>query len=105
MEKRTGLFRCYISRVENGHTIPSIKTLEKFAGALMVPMYQLLYQGEEPPQPPEFSIKKDEELWGNSKREARHLNRLRRSLAKMDETERKILLGLAGRMAQGARSE
>jgi transcriptional regulator with XRE-family HTH domain len=38
MEKRTGLFRCYISRVENGHTIPAIETIEKFARALEVPM-------------------------------------------------------------------
>jgi transcriptional regulator with XRE-family HTH domain len=41
MEKRTGLLRCYISRVENGHTVPSVDTLEKMAGALEVPMYRL----------------------------------------------------------------
>jgi len=29
IEKRTGLLRCYISRVENGHTVPAIETLEK----------------------------------------------------------------------------
>ncbi len=27
IEKRTGLLRCYISRVENGHTVPAIETL------------------------------------------------------------------------------
>ena len=43
IEERTGLLRCYISRVENGHTIPAIETLEKFARALETPMYQLLY--------------------------------------------------------------
>lgn len=37
MEKRTGLLRCYISRVENGHTVPSIETLEKCARALEIP--------------------------------------------------------------------
>ena len=42
IEKRTGLLRCYISRVENGHTVPAVETLEKFARALEVPMYQLL---------------------------------------------------------------
>ena len=41
IEQRTGLLRCYISRVENGHTVPSIETLEKLARALEVPMYQL----------------------------------------------------------------
>ncbi len=42
IEKRTGLLRCYLSRVENGHTIPAIETLEKIARALEVPIYQLL---------------------------------------------------------------
>jgi transcriptional regulator with XRE-family HTH domain len=50
IEKRTGLLRCYISRVENGHTVPSVETLEKFARALEVPMYQLFHEGEAPPK-------------------------------------------------------
>lgn len=49
IEKRTGLLRCYISRVENGRTVPSIQTLEKFAQALGVPVYALFYEGEMPP--------------------------------------------------------
>ena len=49
IEKRTGLLRCYISRVENGHTVPAIETLEKMARAFEVPMYELFYDGEEPP--------------------------------------------------------
>lgn len=51
MEKRTGLFRCYISRVENGHTIPSIETLGKMAGALEIELYQLFFTGEGKPEP------------------------------------------------------
>jgi transcriptional regulator with XRE-family HTH domain len=50
IEKRAGLPRCYISRVENGHTVPAIETLEKLARALEVPLYQLFYDGEEPPR-------------------------------------------------------
>ncbi len=50
IEKRTGLLRCYISRVENGHTVPAIETLEKLARALEIPLYQLFYDGEEPPK-------------------------------------------------------
>jgi transcriptional regulator with XRE-family HTH domain len=46
IEKRTGLLRCYISRVENGHTVPAIETLEKLARALEVPMYRLFHEGE-----------------------------------------------------------
>ncbi len=49
VESRTGLLRCYISRVEHGHTVPSVVTLEKFARALEVPIYQLFYDGENPP--------------------------------------------------------
>ena len=47
IEKRSGLLRCYISRVENGHTVPAVETLEKLARALEVPMYELLYEGED----------------------------------------------------------
>ncbi len=49
IEKRTGFKPSYISRVENGHTVPSIETLEKFARALEVALYQLFYEAEESP--------------------------------------------------------
>ena len=58
IEKRTGLLRCYISRVENGHTVPAIETLEKMARALEVPLYQLFYDGEEPPKLPNLLKRK-----------------------------------------------
>jgi transcriptional regulator with XRE-family HTH domain len=50
IEERTGLFRCYVSRVENGHTTPSLETLENFSRALNVPLYQLFYDGEDVPK-------------------------------------------------------
>jgi transcriptional regulator with XRE-family HTH domain len=46
IQKRTGLFRCYTSRVEHGHTIPSIGTLEKYATALEVPLYRFFTDEE-----------------------------------------------------------
>lgn len=58
VEKRTGLLRCYISRVENGHTVPAVETLEKFARALEIPMYQLFYDGDEPPALPDVPKRK-----------------------------------------------
>ena len=58
IEKRTGLIRCYVSRVENNHTVPAIETIEKFARALEVPMYPLFYYGEEPPQLPILAKRK-----------------------------------------------
>ena len=52
IEKRTDLLRCYISRVENGHAVPAIETLAKLARAMEIPLYQLFYEGEEPPALP-----------------------------------------------------
>lgn len=101
IEKRTGLLRCYISRVENGHTVPAIETLEKMARALEVPLYQLFYDGEEPPELPALPKRKtsDEIAFGTSGKEARFLNKFRRLLGKVDEGDRKLLLYMAQKMA------
>jgi transcriptional regulator with XRE-family HTH domain len=101
MEDRSGLFRCYISRVENGHTIPAIETLEKMARALEVPMYQLFYDGEEPPKLPIFPNRKSSEdtLWGSFGKEARYLSKLRRVLGKANEQDRKLIMQMAQKMA------
>ena len=50
IEKRSVLLRCYISRVENGHTVPAVETLEKLARAMDVPLYQLFYDIDAPPE-------------------------------------------------------
>src|ERR1700677_2224082 len=73
IEKRPGLIRCYVSRVENGHTVPSIDTLEKFARALEVPMYQFFYDGENPDKRPNLPKRVTEEdiSWGSSGKDAR----------------------------------
>jgi transcriptional regulator with XRE-family HTH domain len=69
VEKRTGLLRCYISRVENGHTVPAIETLEKCARALEIPMYQLFYDGAEPPKPPVLPKKSEHDMeWSLGRR-------------------------------------
>src|SRR3989454_7876295 len=54
IEKRSGLLRSYLSRVEHGHTVPSVETLEKLAHAIGVPLYQLFYEGDEPPEVPDL---------------------------------------------------
>jgi transcriptional regulator with XRE-family HTH domain len=102
VEKRTGLLRCYISRVENGHTVPAIETLEKLARALELPMYQLFYDGEEPPKLPNLLTRKssDETAWGSSGKDARFLGKLRRLLGKTDEKDRKIILLMAQKMVR-----
>ena len=101
IEKRTGLLRCYISRVENGHTVPAIETLEKMARAFEVPMYELFYDGEEPPKLPNLPKHKssEENAWGNSGKDERFLSKLRRLLGKSDEQHRKLILLMAQKMA------
>jgi transcriptional regulator with XRE-family HTH domain len=100
IEKRTGLLRCYLSRVENGHTVPAIETLEKIARALEVPLYQLFYDGEEPPALPNLPRRRssDDIAWGSSGKEARLLVLFRRQLGRMDEHDRRLLLCLAQKM-------
>jgi transcriptional regulator with XRE-family HTH domain len=102
IEKRTGLLRCYISRVENGHTVPAIETLEKMARALEVPLYQLFYDGEEPPKLPNLLKRKssDDVAWGSTGKDARFLSKLRRVLGKSDEQNRKLILFMAQKMAR-----
>ena len=101
IEKRTGLLRCYISRVENGHTVPAVETLEKLARAFEVPLYQLFYEGNEPPKLPNLLKRKssDEDAWGSSGKDARFLSKLRRSLGRANEQDRKIVLFMAQKMA------
>jgi transcriptional regulator with XRE-family HTH domain len=101
IEKRTGLLRCYISRVENGHTVPAIETMEKMARALEIPMYQLFYDGDEPPKVLNLPKRKtDEDAWGSSGKDARFLNKLRRVLSKTDEEHRKLVFHMAQKMAR-----
>lgn len=102
IEKRTGLLRPYISRVENGHTIPSVETLEKFARALEIPLYQLFYEGEEPPKLPQLPkrLSSEDIAFGARGKEARFLEKFRRLLARMSERDRTLLLHAASRMAK-----
>ena len=100
IEKRTGLLRCYISRVENGHTVPAVETLEKFARALEVPLYQLFYEGNEPPKVPNFAKRKSTSLqsWGDTGKDARMLQKFRKLLGRADEDDRRLLLFMAKKM-------
>ena len=101
IEKKTGLLRCYVSRVENGHTVPSVETLEKFARALEIPMYQLFYDGEEPPKLPNLLKRKtaDDIVWGNSGKDARLLAKFCRLFSHMKEGDLKVVLLMAQKMA------
>jgi transcriptional regulator with XRE-family HTH domain len=97
VEKRTGLLRCYISRVECGHTVPAVETLEKSARALEVPMYQLFY-GEEEPLPP-FKVSGDgRDDWASHGKGARIFGKIRRAVARMSDNDRALLLHMAAKI-------
>ena len=99
IEKRSGLLRCYISRVENGHTVPSVETLEKMARSLEVPMYRLFHDGEVPAGLSKMKPPKDDEF-GSKGSEADYLSKLRRLLAKMEPDDQKLLLHMAQKVAR-----
>ena len=102
IEKRTGLLRCYISRVENGHTVPAIETLEKISRALEVPMYQLFYDGQEFPETPVLSNNGKED-WASQGKGQRLFMKMRRFLSNTNEADRGLLLHLAKEMSRRKR--
>jgi transcriptional regulator with XRE-family HTH domain len=101
IEKKTGLLRCYVSRVEHGHTVPAVETLEKFARALEIPLYQLFYDGEEPPELLDLPKRKgDPKLFGATGNDARVIEKFRRLLGQTDAKNQNILLHMAQKMAR-----
>ena len=104
IEKRTGLLRCYVSRVENGHTVPAVETLEKFARALEVPMYQLFYEGEEPPKLLNLPKRKTaaDMGWGSKGKDARLLAKFCLLFSRMEEADLRTGLFMAQKMATRA---
>src|SRR5215469_12820344 len=101
IEERTGLLRCYLSRVENGHTVPSVETLEKLARAFDVPLYKLFYDGDKPPDIESLPkpISTEDVLWGSRGKEARLLKNLQKTLERLRESDRDLLLFMARKMA------
>ena len=102
IEERTGLLRCYISRVENGHTVPSLETLERLASALEIPLYQLFYEGDDPPPLPNLSKRQTTEelvMDEESEKELRFFEKVRRLTSRIDEKDRQLLLYMAQKLA------
>jgi transcriptional regulator with XRE-family HTH domain len=101
IEKRTGLLRCYISRVENGHTVPAIETLEKIARALEMPLYHLMYDGDKVPEAPTaITSNGDESQTGLGRKDARYFRKIRQLVSKMNPIDRKLLLHMVQKMAR-----
>jgi transcriptional regulator with XRE-family HTH domain len=94
IEKRTGLLRCYLSRVENGHTIPSLDTLSKIAGAMELPLSQFFAE------PGHSNGSKG--LPQLSDDEVRFLSQIRRYATNLNDSDRKLVLAMVRKMASNS---
>jgi transcriptional regulator with XRE-family HTH domain len=100
IERRTGLVRAYTSRVEHGHIVPSIETLEKYAHALEIPLYRL-FTDEDPVKVPKLRQSKDDSSsWGTRGKERDTFQTLAKAFSRMDEGDQKLLLSMAEGMAR-----
>ena len=102
LERRCGLARCRISWLEHGRAVPTIETLEKIADALEIPVYRLLYDGDDnPPQ----AVKASNNIATNGNRrrdrkdEVKLVRELREQVSRMREDDRHLLLFIARKMA------
>jgi transcriptional regulator with XRE-family HTH domain len=100
IEHRTGLRRAYISRVERGHNVPTVETLEKYANALEIPLYRLFTDKDSVKMAKLRQPKDDSSSWGTHGKERDAFQTLARALARMDEQDRKLLLSMAQGMAR-----
>jgi transcriptional regulator with XRE-family HTH domain len=98
IEKRSGLLRCYVSRVENGHTVPSVDTLEKMARALEVPMYRL-FTDDEHVKKPNIPAEAIRSRTINPEQD-QQLRALAKLLSRMSDKDRGILFHMASKMAK-----
>lgn len=92
IEKRTGLLRCYLSRVENGHTVPSLETLQKIAGALELPLSQF-FADDPVREMPGISL---------NETEIHFLTEIQRYSAHLGESDRRLLLAMVRKFAAAA---
>jgi transcriptional regulator with XRE-family HTH domain len=98
IQGKTGLLRCYVSRVENGFTVPNVETLEKFARALEVPLYRFFTDGERIDAPKLPPSRRDE--WLVDGKHGHELNLFAKAIRRMDDRKQKLLLHLAQKMAR-----
>jgi transcriptional regulator with XRE-family HTH domain len=92
IEKRTGLLRCYLSRVENGHTIPSLDTLAKIASAMDMPLAQFFATGTQENGKAGSTPQLSED-------EMRFLTQIRRYSSGLNDSDRKLVIAMVKKMA------
>ena len=93
IEKRTGLLRCYLSRVENGHTVPSLETLAKIASSLEIPLGQFFAENADD------GAGNGKSLPQLSEEEVRFLSQVRRYSGGLNDSDRKLVLAMVKKMA------
>jgi transcriptional regulator with XRE-family HTH domain len=94
IERRTGLLRCYLSRVENGHTVPSLETLAKIAEAMDITIADF-FPGAESAQD-----KETKKILGElSDEEIRFLAEIKRYGNALSEENKKLVLAMIRKMA------
>ncbi|MGA2903303.1 MAG: helix-turn-helix transcriptional regulator [Candidatus Korobacteraceae bacterium] len=93
IEKRTGLLRCYLSRVENGHTIPSLETLARIAAAMDLPLSRFFSDGTGENGKVMPQLAEDE---------VRFLTQIRRYSPNLNDSDRKLVIAMVKKMAASA---
>jgi len=91
IEKRTGLLRCYLSRVENGHKVPSLETLQKIAHALDLQLAEFFS---------DETVAREMSSLRLSEEEIRFLTQIQRYASRLSENDRKLLLAMVKKFAQ-----
>jgi transcriptional regulator with XRE-family HTH domain len=94
IERRTGLLRCYLSRVENGHTVPSLETLAKIAEAMEISLADF-FPGSDTPQDRETR----KVLGELSEEEIRFLADIKKYSTTLSEDDKKLVLAMIRKMA------
>lgn len=100
IERRTGLLRCYLSRVENGVTVPSVETLQKITTALEMPLYQFFYEETETPDMPLSQLPNGGKDWSSDRKARVYFRKLTHALSTINEQDRAILMATAEQMAR-----
>src|SRR3989442_5041917 len=91
IEKRTGLLRCYLSRVENGHTIPSLDTLAQIACAMDPALSRFFSESGHTNGSKGLPQLSDDEV--------RFLTQIRRYAASLNDSDRKLVLTMVKKRA------
>ena len=91
IEKKTGLLRCYLSRVENGHTVPSLETLQKIARALDLQLAEFFAEETVAKEMSGLNLREDE---------IRFLTQVQRYSSNLSDSDRRLLLAMVKKFAQ-----